>query len=221
MELKTFQKAGIAIFGIVAVASSFIVSFNTAQKKIEVPPPIVAEEKKSDFFPEAYAVVLKHEGGYTNDPVDKGGATAYGVSLAFMKAQNIDIDGDGDVDVDDVKALKNNHAENIYRTFFWNKNRYNEIDNKAVAIKLFDTAVNTGASRCHKILRNTLNKIIVGKVDVNGIMDDEVMEIINIIEPKMLLEEFRNQQAAFYQALVVKTPKYKKYINGWLQRAKS
>ena len=221
MELKTFQKAGLAVIGIAAIASSFILSFNVSHKEpieLAAPAPI---KKKIDYFPEAYAVVLKHEGGYTNDPVDRGGATSFGISLAFLKSGNIDIDGDGDVDIDDIKAIRNNHAENIYRTFFWDKNRYNEIENKTVAIKLFDTAVNVGASRCHKILRDTLNAIIVGKLEVNGKMDDEVMDIINIIEPKMLLEEFRIQQANFYQSLVTKTPKYKKFIAGWLNRAKS
>lgn len=186
-------------------------------------PPLIGGVvvEQVDYFPKAYEVVLKHEGGYTNDPVDKGGATSFGISLSFLKDQNLDIDQDGDVDIDDVKAIRNNHAKNIYRTFFWDKNRYNEIKNKSVAIKLFDTAVNVGANRCHKILRNTLNEIIVGNLEVNGTMDDQIMDMINIIDPNMLLNEFRKQQADFYQSLVTKTPAYKKYRAGWLSRAKS
>ena len=49
--------------------------------------------------------ILKHEGGYSDDPRDPGGATNRGVTLATARAYKLDMDGDGDVDKADVRAI--------------------------------------------------------------------------------------------------------------------
>jgi len=193
-------------------------------------PPIQSEEAQEqrveyipptfDYFDEAMKVVLLHEGGYSNDQFDKGGATKFGVSLAFLKSDHLDIDGDGDVDIDDVKALTLARSDEIYKQFFWIPNHYENIENKDLAIKIFDTCVNAGANRTHKILKSSINAIIKGKIAVNGQMDEDTIDIINLIDHDMLLKEFRKEQANFYRAIVKKTPKYKKFLNGWLARSK-
>lgn len=45
--------------------------------------------------------ILKWEGEFVNDPLDKGGATNKGVTIATWRNVGYDKDGDGDIDVDD------------------------------------------------------------------------------------------------------------------------
>jgi len=45
-------------------------------------------------FEDALPTVLRHEGLYSEDPADPGGATNYGISLRFLR-QLGDTDGDG------------------------------------------------------------------------------------------------------------------------------
>ena len=42
-----------------------------------------------DNFPNCLAIVLKHEGGYVNDPHDPGGETNFGISKRAYPAENI------------------------------------------------------------------------------------------------------------------------------------
>lgn len=69
----------------------------------------------SPAFLHALAFVLAREGGYVNDPTDKGGETKYGISdkrdgLADGKA---DVDGDGKPDTR-IKDLTEEQAGQIY-----------------------------------------------------------------------------------------------------------
>ncbi len=223
--MDILRKSILTVIGLAAVLAGFLVSNDLHQIKKKPTPPVNVEQNKSskdfDYFDHAYHVILGHEGGFTDDSTDKGGATKYGISLAFLKAENIDVDGDGDIDIDDIKVLTKEKSEDLYYKIFWIKNSYNQIESEEIAIKLMDTAVNMGASRAHKILKNSLNAIMMEDIKVNGVLDEETIEIINIIDSSILLAEFRKEQAAFYQYLIDKTPAYIKYKNGWMNRAKS
>ncbi len=54
--------------------------------------------------------ILKWEGGFVDDPVDRGGATNKGVTIATWRQVGYDKDGDGDIDVDDLRLLTQDDA---------------------------------------------------------------------------------------------------------------
>ena len=93
-------------------------------------------------FETAIPTILRHEGGFNNDPVDAGGATNYGVSLRWLKAQGLLEDLEQEDRTQDeiqvIKQMTQEQASALYKAYWWNPYNYGAIDSQLVATKIFD-----------------------------------------------------------------------------------
>lgn len=171
-------------------------------------------------FSKAIIHVLKNEGGFANHSSDPGGATNFGISLRWLKSQGLygDFDDDGDVDIDDILKLDRESASRVYRDKWWNPNMYDRIVNCDVATKVFDTAINAGASRAHKILQRSLVNL-GAHLDIDGVLGPVTLTATNNVFSDSLLAEYRDEQKRFYLGLIKNTPSFAVFRNGWLARA--
>jgi|SRR5210317_928130 len=172
------------------------------------------------WFKEAIEVVLKHEGGFVDDPDDPGGTTKYGVSLRWLKSADIDIDGNGAIDSLDVKGLTLEKAKKLYKDRWWIPHAYGDIQKKRIAIKVFDTAINMGSNRANKILQRSLT-ISGYPTKVDGIIGHRTLHSVEEANENLVLGAFRALQWCFYQELVRRKPVMAKYEKGWTKRAYS
>jgi lysozyme family protein len=172
-------------------------------------------------FELALPIVLKHEGGYVNDPADPGGPTNYGISLRYLKSLIPDDDGhllgdmdnDGDIDADDIRLMTPEVAAEIYKTQWWNRYKYYLIENQELATKVLDMSINMGAGRIHKIVQEALN-LYGFSVKVDGILGPITYQAINATDPKEFLVTLKSEIAKFYRSL-----NRPRFIKGWLKRA--
>jgi lysozyme family protein len=82
-------------------------------------------------------IIAKWEGGYVNDPVDKGGATNMGITLDTWKHVGYDKNGDGKINETDIKLLNKDDFKAVLRKY-WDKWRADEIKNQSIANILVD-----------------------------------------------------------------------------------
>lgn len=101
------------------------------------------------LFKKALQFVLKWEGGYANNPNDKGGATNKGITQNTYNNWRIS----KKLPARNVQYITDAEVEQIYYENYWLKSGCNKMSPK-FAILAFDTAVNMGVSRVQEFLRD-------------------------------------------------------------------
>lgn len=159
----------------------------------------------SKKFEKAFEEIIKNEGGYVNDPNDLGGETKYGISKKSYPTLNI-------------KQLTLEEAKKIYYRDFWKKEKFEDVPDKTVAIKLFDLSVNVGIRTATVILQRALHAVGIN-VTEDGIWGTKTQLGILSAEPSYLLVALKSEAAGYYRLVAQKSPMQQKFLSGWLNRA--
>ena len=155
--------------------------------------------------------ILKWEGGFVNDPLDAGGATNKGVTIATWRACGYDKDGDGDIDVDDMRLLTVADATMVLKRYYWDRWQADRIENQSVADILVDWV---WASGVHGI---KIPQRILG-VTVDGKVGNQTIAAVNAAEPSVLFKQIWLARKDFLNGIVQRNPSQKRFIKGWLNR---
>lgn len=99
-------------------------------------------------FEKALALVLEHEGGWSNHPKDPGGATMKGVTQAVYDAYR-KMRGRGP---QSVKFISDEELRAIYKFQYWDKVQGDFLPS-GLDYAVFDFAVNSGVTRAAKYLQ--------------------------------------------------------------------
>jgi hypothetical protein len=96
--------------------------------------------------------LLQREGGYVNNPADKGGPTNFGITESVARAQGY---------AGPMQSLPREEAAEIYTRLYWLRPRFDEIARRsdAVAAELFDTGVNMGPAVAVTLLQRALTAL--------------------------------------------------------------
>ena len=168
------------------------------------------------FFP----TLLKHEGGFVNDPADPGGATNKGITLATFQrcAQRyLGIEPT----LENLKALTDTQAGKIYKPLYWDKVRCDDIALQELANIVFDFQVNAGGSAA-KLLQRVLNELgAQPPLNVDGEVGPGTMTALARTDQSEVYRHYRQGRIDYYQDLVAKRPALGKFLKGWLIRVNS
>lgn len=94
------------------------------------------------YYPQMVKFVLAREGGYVNDPTDKGGETNKGITHATYDSYR----RSKGLPKQSVKYMTDEEMHEIYYNNYYKASGADKIENPRLAMYVFDTAVNMGVS---------------------------------------------------------------------------
>lgn len=165
--------------------------------------------------------VIDREGGYSNHPADRGGATRWGITQAVARRHGYD---------GDMRALPRGEAAAIYRRLYWLRPRFDAVGARAplIAAELFDTGVNMGPAVAATFLQRALNALNRGATDYPDMAADGRIGPVTLAAldafiarrspggEAVLLKAIEALQGARYVALAERRPANEAFLYGWL-----
>ena len=170
--------------------------------------------------------VIGREGGYSNDPLDKGGPTIWGITQQVARAYGY---------ADDMKAMPRATAVEIYRKRYWLSVGFDKVAaiTPDVATEMFDAGVNInmGPARAGAFLQRALNLLNRQASDYPDIGVDGGVGALTIEALKgyrkvradaegaaVLLWLMRAFRAGRYAEIAEANPTQERFEYGWLAR---
>lgn len=148
--------------------------------------------------------------GFANDPLDSGGATMCGVTIATYRAYRAK-KGYKTTGVADLKAISYAEWCDLYKSQFWDKWKADDINDQAIANILVDFVWASGIHGI-KVPQRTL------KVVADGIVGPKTLAAVNAYNPQLLFRSLQLARIAFVDGIVRSNPSQRKWINGWKRR---
>lgn len=141
-------------------------------------------------FPAALALVLKSEGGFTDNPADPGGATDDGITQATYDAYRT-VQG---LPLQSVRLITLDEAGAIYRHEFWDVLKDDALP-AGVDYAMFDFAVNSGPPRAAKFLQHVLF------LQTDGAVGPKTVDTASRADPELLCFALCLSRLRFMQSL--------------------
>lgn len=165
--------------------------------------------------------VIDREGGYSNHPADRGGATNWGITEAVARAHGYH---------GDMRRLPRERAAEIYRRIYWLRPGFDRVARHAprVAAELFDTGVNMGPGVAAGFLQRALNALNRGAADFPDLAVDRrigprTLDALAAFLARrgpagedVLLKAVEALQGERYLRLAEQRPANEAFLYGWL-----
>tara|TARA_R110002033_G_scaffold12384_2_gene37591 strand:+ start:3665 stop:4213 length:549 start_codon:yes stop_codon:yes gene_type:complete len=167
--------------------------------------------------------LIEREGGYVNDPTDRGGETNYGITVKV--ARDYGYKGE-------MRHLPYELAFKIYQDRFWSPLKLDAINaiSEELTEQLFDFGVNSGVATAAKQLQTLLNVLNQQQKIYPDLMVDGALGIrtISALQQyithrkqtglRVLVEAVRGKRIAFCVDIAANDESQEKYSFGWLTR---
>ncbi len=101
----------------------------------------------------------------------------------------------------------------FYKKEFWDKMRLDEVECQNTAEEMFVFGVNAGIGVAVKAGQR------VAGVSVDGVIGSKTIEALNKFDEAEFSVMYDIEEIKYYEGLVAKNEKFRKYLNGWRNRA--
>ncbi len=208
---ETFGRAARALTGAPAEAAP-----HPAPKPVAAPPVAAApapaqpnaapaatrDDSPAARFARCMDIVLEREGGFVNDPADRGGPTNLGITqgtLARWRGKP--------VTAEEVASLSEQEAREIYRARYWNAMRCDDLP-PGLDLMVFDFGVNAGPGTSVRLLQR------VAGVREDGAVGPVTLGAVRLLDPAACIDRLAALRGEYYRGL----GGFARFGRGWLAR---
>lgn len=160
-------------------------------------------------FPKILKEVLKHEGGWADNPKDPGGATMKGVTLATFRKRV-----KANATKADLRNITDEQLATVYRRGYWDEVHGAELPS-GLDFAMMDYGVNSGPGRANKELQGILGVVVDGR------LGPETMAAVGKANTEALINELCDRRLAFMRRIKNKKTGeslWKTFHKGWSSR---
>lgn len=165
-------------------------------------------------FEKAFEKTMLNEGIKSNDPLDLGGATKFGISKRFLET----VTG-GPVTTAYVMGLSFSDAKEIYRVHFWYAPKIHRIHDDEMREAVFDQAVNRGPANAVIQFQTAINRVTGSDLDLDGAIGALTLEAFLKAESFEVRLAFIQECHRAYARIAKNNPTQLRFLLGWLDRA--
>jgi lysozyme family protein len=157
-------------------------------------------------FERAFEIIIGVEGGYGNDPKDRGNWTGGAIGQGKLSGTKFGISAAAYPEVD-IKSLPKQDAMEIYMRDYWDECECDKLP-WPVNLIVFDGAVQHGTKTMIKLLQRAV------KVTEDGYFGERSERAVNFYKPKELAALLCSTRIFHYQKL----SGWQIYGRGWVNR---
>ncbi|WP_034912989.1 glycosyl hydrolase 108 family protein [Erwinia sp. 9145] len=172
---------------------------------------------------EIFDGILGKEGGYVNNPNDKGGPTNWGITQAVARAHGY---------TGDMRNLTREKALIILEADYWYGPRFDQVAalSESIATELTDTGVNMGPAMAAKFLQRSLNVFnnqgkLYPDITADGQIGPRTIAALNAFlsgrkqaGETVMLKALNSLQGARYIELSETRAANEEFTYGWFER---
>ncbi|HEY9847116.1 MAG TPA: glycosyl hydrolase 108 family protein [Candidatus Caenarcaniphilales bacterium] len=178
-----------------------------------------SSSKSKDFVPEksnprppvrfeqALKFTLEWEGGWCAHPSDVGGETNFGITSTVYH----DYRALKNLPRQSVKEITDSEVYDIYRRQYWNS-AHCDLMCPPLAIVMFDTAVNFGATGAFMFLQEAL------RLPMNGVFDALTKNTLLSNNTQQTAQKYLDKRIAYRYQRIREAPSQSPFLPGWINR---
>ena len=168
-----------------------------------------------DRFLEAAQIILGHEGGLVDDPLDRGGRTNLGITQGTLNTARRTIPGLPER-VDDLTRAQ---ALEIYRRLYWNAAKCDDLP-EPVDFLMFDAAINCGVGGAALQLQKALMRL-GANIRADGAIGPLTMAAFWSAwdsQKWRVIAALLMQRVRWHNDIIGRDKTQLRFIHGWLNR---